>query len=93
MNQERRFYNKLDSRLDRRLVESFQGSYKLYCDQLCAPHSDFLQKTRTLDLKILKQTAENKNASFSRLKTRRKLLRKVFERIKESKWATPCKSM
>ena len=32
------------------------------------------------------------NASVASQKTRRKLHRKIFERIKDSKWETSCKS-
>ena len=51
--------------------------------------TDFLQK-RTLDLQ--KQT-ENMNVGVASQKTRRKLHRNVFKRIKESKWGASCKSM
>ena len=47
------------------------------------------QNTRTLDFKIQRQTVVNTNiASVASQKTRRKLYRKLFERIKESKIRT-----
>ena len=57
-----------------------------YLDQ--SQNAEFLQKTRTLDLKIQNQISRSTN-----MNARRKLHSKVFERIKESKWGTSCKYM
>ena len=61
-------------------------------------NTEFPPKARILDLKIQKQIspstiAGNIYTSAASQRTRRKLHKKVFERIKESKWGTSCKSM